>query len=102
MKLDDAEKSFLMLIFPLGMFVVCLISSQILMPENCYLYDNRNFGQLCHTFPEPFPCPICKDVMTATLARVLFAFGIVSLVIPFAVGIIQSRRNSTEKVNLFE
>lgn len=102
MKLDDAEKSFLMLIFPLGMFVVCLIGSQIIMPEHCDLFATRPNGQSCHTIPETYPCPICKDIMTATLARVLFAMGILFLLLPFAVGMIQSRRGSIEKINLFE
>jgi hypothetical protein len=70
MKLNNAEKSFLMLLIPIGLSFVCLTASQILMPENCYLYDNRNFGQMCHTIPETYPCAICRDVMTTNFARV--------------------------------
>ncbi len=104
MKDRNFQETFLLIIFPLIMFVVCLIGSQVIMPENCYFYETRQIGFLCDSFElnNPQPCPICRDVMTATLARVLLALSIVFLLLPFAVGLIRARRNSIEKTNLFD
>jgi hypothetical protein len=99
---DDRKEAFLLLVFPSISFFVCLIASLIIMPENCYLYETRQIGQLCHTFPQTSPCPLCKDLMTAALARILFASSFVFLLLPVAVGLIRERRRPAEKTNLFD
>jgi len=99
---DNHKEAFLLLVFPATLFFVFLIASLIIMPENCYLYETRQLGQLCHTFPQTEPCPVCKDLMTATLARVLFALSFVFLLLPVAVGLIRERRRPAEKTNLLD
>jgi hypothetical protein len=88
-----------------ALFVVCLVASQLVLPENCYLYEWRQVGLLCDGFNlnNPQPCPVCINETVARLARILFVTGFCFLILPFVVLVIKERRNhSIEQTKFFD
>jgi hypothetical protein len=88
------------------LFVTCLVISNLILPENCYLYELRQVGLLCDGIeigkPNP-PCPICRDERLATLARILFIAGFCFLILPFIVFVMKERRaKPLEQTKLFD
>lgn len=77
------------------LFISCLFFSQLILPENCYLYDGRIIGFLCDgiDFKNPQPCPICRDDSATSAAQIVFGLGIGFLFLPFLVFAIKRLRN---------
>jgi hypothetical protein len=64
-----------------------LITSLVMLPENCYLVETRNTGLLCDGMDvnNPQPCPICRDNQTRRVGQIVFGFGIVVFFLPLAI-----------------
>ena len=100
---NSVQEAFLF-VAPLILGFVCLIGSASLLPENCLLYEYRQIGFLCDgiSIENPQPCPICRDEAMAAVSRVIFAFGFVFLIVPFAVSAIRLNKNYSEQNKIFD
>lgn len=76
------------------LLIVCLGISQVLLPGNCYLFDNRQHHFLCDgiDMENPTPCPTCQDTRMSYVAHVVFLFGGFAFLLPFIVIWIRNRR----------
>jgi hypothetical protein len=104
MSKDDAQKVIL-LFGALILFVLCLVASQLILPENCYIYEWRQVGLLCDgmNFNNPQPCTACSNESRAFMARILFISGFCLLILPFVVFVIKQRRGQPiEQPKLFD
>ncbi len=87
------------------LFVICLAVSQWIMPENCYLFDNRIKGFLCDgvDLSNPTPCLTCEDDLMVSISQIMFGLGFSFLLIPFLFyGIRNWRNRSDEQLKLFD
>ncbi len=79
-----------------GIFFFILITlSTLLIPENCHIFETRDFSLLCDTIDSrnpPQPCPICENKSAATIARIFFGLGIAFLLLPGVVYFLRHRR----------
>jgi len=80
-------------------------SAQIVLPENCYLFDDRIQGFLCDgiDIENPKPCPICEDDGIVSVAQIIVGLGFGFLFLPFIVYAVKERQNrSANRSKLFD
>ncbi len=102
MNKSDLQKAILVVI-SFVLFLICLIGANRLLPENCYLFDDRIQGFLCDgiDFNNPKPCPICEDDRIVSVAQIMVGFGVGFVFLPFIVYAIndwQSRSANQSKL----
>jgi hypothetical protein len=98
--LEPEERRQAIIVFvTLALLLLCVAGAQMLLPENCLLYEYRQVGFLCDAFdankPDPALCPVCRDEATALFARYVFLFGIAIPLIPLMVWWLRRRRRRT-------
>jgi len=93
------SQNVILLLVSVILFVVCIVASQLILPENCYLYEWRQVGLLCDAidFEKLQPCTACSNESVARIARILFVSGVCLLILPFVVLVIKERRSHPVK-----
>ena len=101
---NDAERIISPLL-GLFLFIICLVISQQVLPEDCPLYETRQLGFLCDGFDpgNPKPCLVCDNPSGVLIAQIVFGLGVVLLFFPFVFSVIKNRRNRlVEQTKLFD
>lgn len=95
MNKSDLQNAILIVI-SFVLFLVCLIGANRLLPENCYLFDDRVQGFLCDgiDIKNPKPCPICEDDRIVSVAQIMVGLGFGFLFLPFIVYAVKDWQNS--------
>ena len=82
----EERETFFIAIVSIFLFILCIIISSWIMPENCYLYEYRQIGFLCDAFDpkKPIePCPICRNETMRTFGQAVLGLGVCFFFIPF-------------------
>jgi hypothetical protein len=80
------------------LLIIFFLTSQAILPENCYLYEWRQVGFLCDGISEiPQPCPDCKNETMTSVAQIAFGFGIACFFLPVIVPLIKKLQNHPVK-----
>lgn len=97
--LADKEKVNLrILTFPALLFLISLIISLMILPENCSLLENDPEGfWMCHTVPSD----CCPDTGRRLLARSVAFAGLGLALAPFIFAFLNSRK-SKDKLKIFD
>ena len=102
--LEPEERRQAILVFvAFALFLIFVVGSQMILPENCLLYEYRQVGFLCDGIDvnNPRPCPICRNEAAALVARYVFLLGMAAPFIPLMIWWLRSRRVSRGKDELF-
>jgi hypothetical protein len=83
---------------PFALFLFCMIGAYHILPENCYLFDDRIMGLMCDgiDLKTPKPCPVCEDQSITSAAQIIFILGFGFLFLPFIVYAIKGWQNLSE------
>ena len=91
------EREKLVVVFvSLILFIICIITSQWIMPEHCNLFSDNIEGRFaCDGWDSsnPRPCPVCYNRQLAAVASIIASLGIAFLFLPFIVFVIRNLRN---------
>lgn len=76
--------------------LVCFICAGWLMPANCYFFETRQVDILCDSvdLTNSKPCPICRDEITRSIARIMGGLGVGFLLLSFAVPALRNFQKS--------
>ena len=90
------------------LFIICVISARLILPENCRLFDDNIPGGFeCDGFTvgEPDRCSEnnCEDLKSASAASIITGLGVYILFLPFFVLAIKNfQNNSVKEIKLFD